>query len=212
MDNSPERFTTNWDSSIKVIRPFPEKENIGVARSWNMGVNQVLQSQLDFLVILSASVIFTDGGRSLIEGLKNNYEANGLMTQEGWHCIGINRRVFEKIGNFDTNFYPGYYEDSDFIRRMELAGFHEPTGRITFPGVEIKCQKAEVAHAMKRANIKVNMQACREYFLQKWGADPMYDSQESRDKLFRHPFNDPRLELSYYSKNSITDLKRKYNI
>lgn len=208
VDNSVSGFAHKYE----LEQTYTQKQNIGVSRSWNLGVKTLLRENHDFLIILSASLVFTDGMESLMEALRRNYDQNGMMTQEGWHCIAIHRRVFDLIGNFDTNFYPGYFEDSDFIRRMELAKIHEPTGKITFPGHEIQAKPAEVAHSMKRAKIQVNMQACADYFIKKWGDYPRYTSQEDRDALYKHPFNNPEFDLKYYEEHTIEELKLAYNL
>lgn len=212
VDNSTDQFTKRWDFTNEFFQTYWPDENIGVARSWNKGVESVKRYDMDFLVILSASVVFKDGMLGFIRELNKNRFNLGMMTQEGWHCLALSKKVFEGIGNFDTNFYPGYYEDSDFIRRMELARIHEPCGSIHIPGTSIDVHPAEVAHGMKRAGIKVNMQACADYFLRKWGAMPAYDSQASRDKMYQYPFNNPDLSLDYYEQKTIPELKLLYNL
>lgn len=95
--------------------------NIGIAASWNIGVQAVLAAQVDYLIIVSTSVEFTDsGGFEWVEHLgkdRRGLEANGL----GWHLVAIGRPVFEAIGGFDSQFF-AYYEENDFLRRMLLAG------------------------------------------------------------------------------------------
>lgn len=208
IDNSRHKFAR----SLSVGHVVAPELNLGVARSWNLGVDLLRHTGRDFLVILSASVQFNDGMNSFLQALEANQDQMGLMTQEGWHCIALHRRVFEAIGRFDTNFYPAYYEDSDFIRRMELARIHEPCGSITLPGTTIDADRAQVAHGMKLANIQVNMGACRDYFVEKWGAEPVYTSQAERDKMFKHPFNNSRLALGYFPERSIPELKFRYNL
>ena len=212
VDNSVGKFTKQWPMSDELFHIERPEGNIGVGRAWNIGVKEVLINEFDFLIILSASVVFNDGMLGFIKELENIGDAKGLMTQEGWHCLAISRKVFEEVGIFDTNFYPGYYEDSDFIRRMELAGIHEPTGSKTLPGCTIDAQKAEVAHGMKRAGVRVNMGACRDYFIEKWGNEPRYTSQADRDSLYKHPFNNPEFGLDYFPNHTIEELKFKYQL
>lgn len=212
VDNSPDKFTKQWPMADDLFHIERPEGNIGVGRAWNIGVDYMLKNDFDFLIILSASVVFKDGGFSLFDQLEKNKHAMGLQTQEGWHCIALSKSIFKEIGNFDTNFYPAYYEDSDFIRRMELAKIHEPCGTIHMPATSIEVFPAEVAHGMKKGNVHVNMQACANYFLSKWGAMPAYDSQASRDKMFKHPFDNPSYDLSYYPERTIKELKLLYNL
>jgi len=208
VDNSGLKFGLKYGLGYTIYAPG----NIGVARSWNQGVEAVIARNYDFLIILSASLIFNDGMNGFMEALERENPDNGMMTQEGWHCIAINRKVFETIGDFDTNCYPAYYEDSDFIRRMELAKIHEPTGAINFKGCSVDAKSVSIAHGMKQAGVKVNMGAVRRYFIEKWGSDPRYGSQADRDKLFKHPFNNPNFGLDYYPNRPIEELKLLYNL
>lgn len=210
IDNSADKMTAH---NYRVGFRENPSVNIGVGRAWNLGVKKVLQRKYDFLIILSASIRFSDGMIGFMKELQKHSNANGLMTQEGWHCIALHRRVFEQVGDFDTNFYPAYYEDSDFIRRMELAKIHEPCGgTVTLPGCEISATSFQIAHGMKKGKVFVNMGACAEYFIRKWGNYPKYDSKESRDALYSHPFNDPAFDLKYYPEHTIEELKILYKL
>lgn len=206
--------TLNKDIGLELPIGYREtpQGNIGVARAWNLGVQKVIDKSYDFVILLSASMIFNDGMNGFMKELENNKDANGMATQNGWHCIALNRKVFLQIGDFDTNFYPAYYEDSDFIRRMELAGIHEPTGEKKLLSCTLDAYSTGIAHGMKKGGITMNIQACGSYFVEKWGNYPKYDSQESRDKLYKYPFNNSEFGLDYYPKRSIEELKLLYKL
>lgn len=197
----PEYGTACFESLDPAIRPHVllvdnSQENRGVPASWNLAARRVVAEELDYLVIVSAAMRFTDGGRDLVAAFTDTTQA-GFNTQHGWHCIAIHRRVFAAIGYFDENFFPAYYEDSDFIRRMELAGFHNPvTQPPAFAYLEVAAECVATAHAHK-AGVAVDFQRQRNYFIKKWGAEPRYDSQAARDRLYRRPFNNPAWPLSY---------------
>lgn len=204
---------TNFASKYKVGEIVPQSENVGVSRSWNIGVRKVLESDLDYLIILSATMRFSAGMRDFIKHLELNLNVWGLETQHGWHCIALSRKTLETIGYFDENFYPGYYEDSDYIRRMEVAGFHNPMSKTNrIPKVDILAGFEGNAHAIRKAKINVNMEACRQYFIDKWGYEPRYDAQQWRDLLYKWPFNNPKNDLKYWENRSIEELKIKYNL
>ena len=56
------------------------------------------------------------------------------------------------------------------------------------------------------------MKACSDYFIKKWGAEPRYDSQLDRDKLYKHPFNDITKDLKFYENHSIEELISLYKL
>lgn len=118
VDNSPLGLNVSPYTPSMVVS---HGHNIGIAASWNYGVEWVLYAKADYLVIVSTSVEFTGtGGRLWAAHLGDDprgLEANDL----GWHLVAIGRPILEKIGSFDERFF-AYYEENDFLRRMLLAG------------------------------------------------------------------------------------------
>lgn len=195
---------------VNVIEVDNTLHNIGVARSWNVGAKHVLDNKLDFLIICSQSMVFTDGMRDFIDQLNPN--ESGKNTKFGWHLIALSRDTIEKCGLFDTNFYPAYYEDSDYIRRLELLGIHEPLGDTHIPFAEVNAREQGRALAISGRNpIAINYGAVKGYFIRKWGDEPFYD-QGRRDSLYSHPFNNPSLSLDYFEDRTIEELKKEYNL
>lgn len=186
-------------------------ENIGVARSWNIGVEKVIDEKLDYLIILSASIRFKNGMDDLISELDKGYNY-GLETQHGWHLICLSRKTLESVGYFDENFYPAYWEDSDYIRRMEIIGIHDPmNAEKQIPKFQVGATCVTDAHALK-TGVKVNFVGCQDYFVEKWGATNEFGSQLDRDKMYKTPFNNPENPIDYFPKRTIKALKEKYNL
>lgn len=209
VDNTIDGFASKYG----VGRVRHEGRNVGVGRAWNAAAREVIEEEYDYLVILSATMRFHDGMKGLVQALDSIANGYGMETQHGWHCIALHRMTLIKCGLFDENFYPAYYEDSDYIRRMELMGIHNPmstTQRLPF--VEIKAGFEGNAHGMKKGKVAVNMGACRDYFIKKWGNDPRYDTQRDRDILYKHPFNDPTKDISYFPTRSIDELYEEYRL
>lgn len=208
IDNSKDGFAGKYGISFK---HFPE--NIGVARSWNIGVKKVLEDKLDYLIIMSSTVLLKNGLDDLIKTLEDNKYEYGFDTQIGWHLICFSRKTFEMVGLFDENFYPAYYEDSDYIRRMELMGIHCPVKRegrrLAKVQIDATTQGTSLA---KNSGIPMNIQACLDYFISKWGDSPRYDSPEARDKLYDHPFNNYKNPIDYFPVYTVEELKKKYSL
>jgi GT2 family glycosyltransferase len=52
-------------------------------------------------------------------------------------CFMVSRKVFDRVGGFDTNYRIGYWEDADFCLKTRLAGykvFFQPKSKITHFG------------------------------------------------------------------------------
>lgn len=82
------------------------------------------------------------------------------------HCMLIERRVFEEIGNFDTRYGIGYCEEVDFCKRAKIAGFKiiianrsfiHHYGNKTFDLLELKSNEL--------------MEKSKKKYLEKWGEE-----------------------------------------
>jgi len=152
IDNSQESFCKQFYKYDVEYHP----ENLGVGASWNVG----LKRGHDYTIFLSASM---DVKGSLNDWLSKASEY-GLYSNHFWHLVAIGKKTVEKIGYIDENFYPAYYEDNDYKRRMELASIY-------LPKCEIEASSAGNAMS-KKAGVPLNIPACQEYYIKKWGALP----------------------------------------
>lgn len=186
--------------------------NRGVAASWNIGIDKVLEQNRDWLIICSESVTFGPrGGREFIEALdyyKNEdiIEAgNGL----GWHLIAFNARTLRDVGYFDEMFYPAYYEDNDYSHRYQLireVGVGYPGGRDEyakdFPGkplwpkVDVDANLEGTAQGIIKTEIKIDFVDLENKYKQKWGG-------VSPNEKYSLPYNDPLLTPRYAQRNKI---------
>jgi hypothetical protein len=108
--------------------------NCGVARSWNMIFEQAQRTGYSHVALISQGVVLEGGTAHLAELVDEYADERGLLTDFAWHCIVLSVKTWEQLGPFDTTFSPAYYEDSDYVRRLFLAGLHTPDNRM--PKVE----------------------------------------------------------------------------
>lgn len=160
-------------------------QNIGVAASWNKGIEQMRERGCKWLILLSASVRFGEAGMQdfidVIEKTTDDFMA--CEPSHGWHCIAIRSTVFDRVGTFDENFYPGYFEDTDFGYRCGLAEIR-CWGSVW--GIQI--ETVMWAHSVKLAGIKSDGDRLGAFMLAKWGG--VRDHYE-----YKTPFNDPTRTL-----------------
>lgn len=207
IDNSPEKWCRQFEErGARVLYP---DQNIGVARSWNEGIEQ----GADYTFFVSSSVKFNQGFSEVAEKLENLIEEKapgieyGVLTQLGWHCNALSQKTIEIIGMVDTNFYPSYVEDIDLCRRLYLAGIHpNMEGKTlggTIPCVVIDAQPIEIATTLKRAGLQVHFNKLNQYYKDKWGGN-------KPNEKYDLPFGDK--PLSYFPERSIAELKEKYDL
>ena len=90
-------------------------------------------------------------------------------------CIIRNKNSFDKVGYFDVNFYPAYFEDNDYARRCDLLGIKYGT-----------VDSAIFYHFWSRTIYEGGIQALnkrkfdfnRRYYMEKWGGTPTHETYE----------------------------------
>lgn len=200
VDNSKSGFAHKYESMRFRVYRDKDNHNLGCSRSWNIGAREVLENNLDYLVVLSASMQF---GRVLngtfLTQMQTNWGAPVIeATGHGWHLIAFHRSIFEKIGLFDENFYPAYFEDVDFGRRIYISGF------------EGKWENVWI-NAMSQGNalhVRGKFVSCLpvpliQYYEQKWGGG------KGNEKWLK-PFGDR--DIRYFPNSSIPEVAIKYNL
>src|SRR5271166_2286972 len=144
--------------------------NLGVAASWNA----ILREAYPESVVISNDDI-TLGPETLArlygEDGASKHEfviAEGPLHAKGWCLYAQTQSLTAKVGFYDENFYPAYYEDTDFHRRMTLAGvepYRLPTDHTHEGWATIK----QEGH---RGPTYLGQQKCLEYYTRKWGGAP----------------------------------------
>lgn len=103
-------------------------------------------------------------------------------------CFLIARDYFEKVGFFDENFIPAWYEDNDSHRRAKLLGYREICTNLA-PMVHF----GGVATSMMENPNSANSQA---YYVKKWGGIPYPESE-----TFQTPYNDPEFSPTQWRRD-----------
>ena len=167
--------------------------NHGVAASWNMGVAKMYERDCDWLIILSAAMRFGEPGmQDFIDAIeKTEMDFLACEPSHGWHCIAIRKTVFDRVGTFDENFYPIYWEDTEFGYRCSLAGI------TCWGSVEgIQLSNMMWSHSTQLAGVKADSEKLLAYLLRKWGG--VRDHYE-----YKYPFNNPENSIKYWKKGDI---------
>lgn len=165
--------------------------NIGVAASWNKGIERMKERNADWLIILSATMRFgKEGGMDLIRQLETT-ELRVAEPEMGhmWHLMSLHREVIERVGTFDENFYPAYYEDSDYAQRIRYEFDH------TFKWAKIFIDVASMgnAHGITHGKVRMDITPNQNYYIRKWGGMP-------GQQTYFHPFNNPNNPQSFWVK------------
>lgn len=162
----------------------PIVDHKSVAGAWNRGRSTVLSGPYEYLTLISEAVVFGEqGGADWLRALDGGEEC--VNSTLGWKLVAIRRDVLDKVGPFDEQFVPAYWEDTDYLYRMHLAGFASPreNDRPGFVWWDIDATVPEGdGHALQAGTV-VNMGLCAARYEAKWGG-----AQGS--ETFHHPYGD----------------------
>lgn len=156
--------------------------NKGVGASWNVGARRVLDEGRDWLVICSAGMRFAKRGIATFTdqlALHPTAQAVEAGCDLGWHLIAIARTTFERIGFFDENFYPGYYEDLDYGLRIRKGfGINYIPGVESWPKVTVAATLTMAAHGIHLGGVTGDGNVLAAYYADKWNG---VSGQEKND-------------------------------
>lgn len=109
-----------------IQKKFPQVEflecglNLGIAASWNLLIKKFLIED-EFVFISQDDMKFLPGELTKVAyHFYSNQDAD-IITYWGFGLFCLSRKCVKNIGFFDENFYPAYYEDADYCRRLNLS-------------------------------------------------------------------------------------------
>lgn len=187
--------------------------NRGVAGSWNVGIEQLKERGADWLIIISAAMRFGEpGGLDMLEQIQQHPTADIIRFAQkdvpaghfnkddkaanpgypecfNWHCTAISSELIKQVGKFDPNFYPIYFEDTDYDLRIKKAGFN-----LTDFIAPIDAHSVSAGHATELGGVESPAAPLVAYFATKWGRHPAAPQLGEYDK----PFNNPDNSLAFF--------------
>lgn len=176
-------------------------ENLGVNRAWNIALRERHEQTLG----CSTSVRFLDGFKAFVREWERGCNAWGGLTSLGWHLISMGRALIDELGLMDENFYPAYFDDTDYCCRLKLANLHSGAGAESgnLPRIRCRVEAAGIALALKANCFHARFDMLLDYYRRKWGGDPGKET-------FTHPFNDPTKPLSYWEPVGLEEVRKRF--
>ena len=178
----------DWNdrTPITIARPGT---NIGCAAAWN---RLHKYAGLKTLIIINADcAVAPDTFERMLEA-----PAPAVVLAFGFSCFRIDAGIRDIVGDFDEAFYPAYFEDTDYRRRLQLADI-EPiewpriVSKIVYPGRE--SVTSGITHgkhdpdgyqgwrAEKLEWFRDRYEANKKLYADKWGGEPGHET-------FNQPF------------------------
>lgn len=163
-----------WEVPVHVVRP---QQNLGVAASWNLLMKLI--SPMPAIIMNDDCVL----GEGVLEKMMG-YPSPAVVCAHGFACFRLDQEIRKKVGDFDEEFYPAYYEDADYRYRLKLEGipyidWDTATNDIQHGKDHLNFQKWNVE---KMAWFHKRLAMNYEYYLKKWGGG-------IEAEVFTSPFN-----------------------
>jgi hypothetical protein len=166
---------------IRVIEPG---RNLGVAGSWNLIHN--LYAPAD-VVYCNDDIELGRGVLGAMLASSSPFASPMADIRSFWSCFLQREPVWDAVGEYDDGFWPAYFEDNDYLRRMRLAGL-EPA-RVEGAGI-IHRGSATGGAAFGRFGWNQGR------YVRKWGGGP-------GDERFDRPWDGaPHDELEMYYRHA----------
>lgn len=146
-------------------------KNLGCGPSWN----RIMSASPGPWFLSGSDMSYMPGALALADRtLEENPGAEAVLAYH-YSAIILTEACKKRIGTFDENFYPAYFEDCDHHRRLMMSGAKD----IRVPGFE--CVHGEppfwgssTIHSDRELNRKngITYGNLRKYYLKKWGGEP----------------------------------------
>jgi GT2 family glycosyltransferase len=200
-------------------RYFPYGVNRGVARSWNEGLSRSFNDGNDATLLINDDLFFYRDGfdafadfvlsesrrvpefgtislYGLDTGTSGSVGAGKFYQRPHWQgaaCMAIGRNAIETVGYFDQNFWPAYFEDADYFRRLELSGIPN----LWDERILVEHNRSQTVRAdflLKQLHDE-RIRRNERYYIRKWGGLRGWGGPEEPpgQEFFTHPFNDPSI-------------------
>jgi len=171
------------------------QENVGCTVAWNMGLRAAMDGGFDWCIWMSSACRFgIAGGGDFLDALDRSDGAHVVESQVRGHLIAISTETTKRIGYCDENFYPSYWQDTDWARRVRL-GFGAD---LDWRRIEADVRSESIGHSVREGGLSQDASPLAAYYSRKWGEGGIISPWEEASGEWAHPFNDPAKPLSWW--------------
>ena len=141
--------------------------NVGVAAGWNLIAAH--SGDADLLICNDDVVLERDTLALLLEVAAADDRAGIVSPIEGQRfcCFYLRRAAYQDVGPFDESFWPAYFEDNDYHRRLTLANWASPIALSAVEHAHSATMQREDPASMQLHHARFRSNARR--YARKWG-------------------------------------------
>lgn len=117
IDNADKDYVTPASSHVARTSLITLPANLGVAASWNLGLK--VTPFAPWWLIVNDDVTFAPDSLRKFANEVDLFDSIIIAnTASPWSCFAITEKIIRIVGLFDEAFYPAYFEDTDYARRV----------------------------------------------------------------------------------------------
>lgn len=200
------------------------RAQVPLAAAWNQGFNDAVGDGCDFVAILNDDILLSPqsidrmivsfsilpkdvvlvSANNLNGQLGSPYDIFSIIETDladmswsehpNYSCFMVKHDFFKKVGSFDENFKPAWFEDNDSHKRITELGYKAVcttyASCVHFGGVTTSQMESP------------DSGASQSYYVKKWGGLPYsHPVPEDLKEKFKHPYNDPNLSPKEWIEN-----------
>jgi GT2 family glycosyltransferase len=159
----------NGNQQKEIERPtihyINQKQNIGVAASWNILCDRIYGDNNKFALIMNDD-IYLGRNEYQIGNLLHYQKGSFFVTPKDWCVFVAPVQTYQEVGRFDENFM-AYCEDRDYQYRLKLAGKGITRWEMIMPLIYRNNSTSD-----KNPDVLKWAQQSQEYYIRKWGGEP----------------------------------------
>lgn len=171
VDNSGGAYGTAWHERFgERVDVHTMHRNLGVAKSWNALAPQAAGYNL---ILSNDDIVFAPDTLAQLLAVAEATPRAGIVSAiEGqrFSLFWMSFEAYQQIGPFDEQFYPAYFEDNDYARRLTLAGW-----KLAVAPSEVRHGGSSTLQAYTPEQMERHHQQFRknrDLFVRKWGGMP----------------------------------------
>ncbi len=172
--------------STDEIRLYDHRTNRGCSVCWNDAIEHVFvhaQNKYAALIIVNDDIKFNNNSFIEFVDFVTKNPDYVVIKGAGYSVFGYTRLAYEKLGFFDENIYPAYFEDSDFSARIQNAGLNEIDHIVDTSHVG---SSSIPSNNLRNMFEEVYLPRTRAYYHKKWGNPILHEGFPIRNN---YPFN-----------------------
>jgi GT2 family glycosyltransferase len=163
IDNGGQEILTR-ENKFAIYRP---ESNLNVSGSWNVIMDYASRVKATDVLILNDDVYLGKTEQTIKLFLETNQGYGFYNSFCNWSSFILKLETFNKVGLFDQDNFPNYYNDNDYMRRMTLLNIKMYYSEILNP--EIYRNSMTIA---KDPSLNSRFMEYRQNYINKWGGEP----------------------------------------